>query len=187
MKMYAFLAPAYEEVELLGVVDVCRRAGIEVNMVSTTADAAVESAHGVKIVADSLFNDNDYTDADLLFLPGGMPGATNLAAHEGLNAVLKAHFEAGKKLSAICAAPLVFGRLGILAGKKCTCYPGFENELTGATPTGALVEKDGQFMTGTGPSASLALGYMIVEDLCGKDVADNLRNGMMYAAHITEK
>lgn len=187
MKIYTFLAPGYEEVELLGVVDVCRRAGIEVNMVSTTTDKAVESAHGVKIVADSMFCDNDYTDADLLFLPGGMPGATNLAAHEGLNEIIMKQFNKGGLLSAICAAPLVYGRLGILDGKKVTCYPGFENELKGATPTGALVEKDGQFMTGTGPAAALALGYMIVEQLCGKDVADTLRKGMMYAAHIVEK
>ncbi|MCR5312524.1 MAG: DJ-1/PfpI family protein [Bacteroidaceae bacterium] len=178
--IYAFLATGFEEVEALAVVDVCRRAGLDVNMVSIMDELTVTGAHGIKVVADSMFADNDYSEADLLFLPGGMPGAANLDAHAGLRSAIMNQFNSGKPLSAICAAPFVYGNLGILNGKKATCYPGFEAKLTGATATGNLVEKDGQFMTGKGPGAALALGYMIVEHFCGKDVADSLRQGMIY-------
>ena len=184
--IYVFLATGFEEVEALAPIDVCRRAGLEVKTVSITDDLAVVGAHGVPVVADSLFDDNDYSDADMLFLPGGMPGSTNLDAHEGLRQVILAHNKAGKALAAICAAPLVYGNLGLAQGKKMTCYPGFEKFLAGATYTAALVERDGLMFTGKGPAAALALGYMIVEHFCGKDVADQLRQGMMYG-HISEK
>ena len=113
--IYAFLADGFEDVEALGVIDVCRRAALEVKTVSIMPTEVVESAHGVKIIADSLFDDNEYSDASMLFLPGGMPGASNLDAHEGLRKVILAHNEAGKPLAAICAAPLVYGRLGLHA------------------------------------------------------------------------
>ena len=176
--IYAFLATGFEEVEALGPIDVCRRAGLTVKTVSITDELTV--------VADSMFDDNDYSDADMLFLPGGMPGSTNLDAHEGLRQVILAHNKAGKALAAICAAPLVYGNLGLAQGKKMTCYPGFEKFLIGATYTAALVERDGLMFTGKGPAAALALGYMIVEHFCGKEVADQLRQGMM-SGHISEK
>lgn len=178
--IYAFLATGFEEVEAIAPIDVCRRAGLEVKTVSITGERTVLGAHSIPVVADTLFADNDYSDADLLFLPGGMPGATNLDAHEGLRKVILAHHEAGKPLSAICAAPLVYGNLGLAQGKRMTCYPGFEQYLTGATYTAALVERDGLMFTGKGPAAALALGYAIVEHFCGKDMADQLRAGMMY-------
>ena len=178
--IYAFLATGFEEVEALGPIDVCRRAGLEVTTVSIMEDLTVTGAHGVGIVADSMFEDNDYSDADMLFLPGGMPGAANLDAHEGLRNVILAHHQAGKALAAICAAPMVYGNLGLAKGKKMTCYPGFEQFLTGAIYTAALVERDGLMFTGKGPAAALGLGYAIVEHFCGQDVADQLRQGMMY-------
>lgn len=184
--IYTFLATGFEEVEAIAPIDVCRRADLEVKTVSITDDLAVVGAHGVPVVADSLFDDNDYSDADMLFLPGGMPGSTNLDAHEGLRQVILAHNKAGKALAAICAAPLVYGNLGLSEGKKMTCYPGCEHYLVGATYTAALVERDGLMFTGKGPAAALALGYMIVEHFCGKEVADQLRQGMMYG-HISEK
>ena len=168
--IYVFLATGFEEVEALGPIDVCRRAGLEVTTVSITDELTVMGAHGVGIVADTLFADNDYSDADMLFLPGGMPGSTNLDAHEGLRQAILAHNKAGKALAAICAAPLVFGNLGLSQGKK----------MTGADYTAALVERDGLMFTGKGPAAALALGYMIVEHFCGKATADQLRQGMMY-------
>ncbi|MDD7525974.1 MAG: DJ-1/PfpI family protein, partial [Bacteroidaceae bacterium] len=129
MKIYAFLATGFEEVEALGPIDVCRRAGLEVITVSIMDELTVVGAHGVGIVADSMFADNDYSDADMLFLPGGMPGASNLNAHEGLCKIILAHHQAGKALAAICAAPMVYGNLGLAQGKKMTCYPGFEQYL----------------------------------------------------------
>ena len=180
MKIYAFLATGFEEVEALGPIDVCRRAGLEVTTVSITDQLTVMGAHGIGIVADTLFDDNDYSDADLLFLPGGMPGASNLNAHQGLCKAILAHHAAGKALAAICAAPMVYGNLGLANGKRMTCYPGFEQYLIGANYTADLVERDGLMFTGKGPAAALPLGYMLVEHFCGKAMADQLRKGMMY-------
>ena len=178
--IYVFLATGFEEVEALGPIDVMRRAGLDVKTVSIMDEQTVMGAHQIGIVADSMFADNDYSDADLLFLPGGMPGAANLNAHEGLRNVILAHHAAGKALAAICAAPMVYGNLGLAQGKKMTCYPGFEQYLTGADYTAKLVEKDGLMFTGKGPAAALALGYLLVEHFCGKDAAEALKAGMMY-------
>lgn len=179
MKLYQFLAPGFEECEALGTVDICRRAGMEVIIVSTTYDYVVKSAHGVKIVCDAMFDDCNFNDADILMLPGGMPGATNLLVHKGLCELLVNHFNSGKMVAAICAAPLVLGNLGLLQGLRATCYPGFESELIGATHTGALVEKDSLVITGKGPGAAYELGFAIVEHFCGKHTADSLRQGMI--------
>ena len=130
-KVYVFLTEGFELVEALAVVDVLRRASIDVVTVSIMDKKTVMSAQKVEVVADTMFADNDYSKADVLFLPGG-PGTKGLEAHEGLVAVLKKHFADGKQLAAICAAPSVFGHLGFLEGKQATCFPGFEGELRGA-------------------------------------------------------
>ena len=178
--IYTFLATGFEEVEALGPIDVCRRAGLNVKTVSVTGEKTVTGAHGVGIVADSLFEENDFSDATMLFLPGGMPGSTNLDAHEGLRSLILEHAKADKPLAAICAAPMVYGKLGLTKGKKATCYPGFETYLEGADYTAALVERDGMLFTGCGPAAALALGYEIVSFFCGQDTAEQLRQGMRY-------
>ena len=178
--IYAFLADGFEDVEALGVIDVCRRAGLEVKTVSIMPTEVVESAHGVKVVADSLLADNDYAGADMLFLPGGMPGAQNLNDCEPLRRAILQHYEAGKPLAAICAAPMVYGNLGILRGKRATCYPGFERYLTGADYTARLTECDLPFFTGCGPAAALQLGYDIVAHFCGTAASEALKAGMMY-------
>lgn len=136
--VYEFLATGFEEVEALAPVDILRRGGVEIKTVSVTGDLLVESAHGVAIKADLLFEDADLASADLLLLPGGLPGATNLNEHEGLRKALVGQNERGGRIAAICAAPLVLGGLGLLNGKKATCYPGFEKYLTGATYTADL-------------------------------------------------
>ena len=178
--IYAFLADGFEDVEALGVIDVCRRAGLEVKTVSIMPTEIVESAHGVKVVADSMLADNDYSAADMLFLPGGMPGAQHLNDCEPLRKAITDHYKAGKPLAAICAAPMVYGNMGILAGKKATCYPGFEQFLSGAESTATLTEHDGQFFTGKGPAAALQLGYDIVAHFCGTATSEALKAGMMY-------
>ena len=146
--IYVFLAEGFEEVEALTPVDVLRRAGLPVKTVSVTGVLTVNGAHGVPVVADMVFEEVKEGDAEMIVLPGGLPGATNLDAHEGLGKLIMTFAEAGRPLSAICAAPLVYGKRGLLKGKKVTCYPGFEKYLEGAEYTAALVEKDGNFITG---------------------------------------
>lgn len=178
--IYIFLADGFEEVEALAPIDILRRAGLHLQLVSINATTAVTGAHGVKFTADTTVDQIDFSMADLLILPGGLPGATNLDACETLREGIMQHYHAGKLLAAICAAPLVYGHLGILRGVKATCYPGFETELEGADYTAALVQRDGQFITGKGPGAAMEFGYTILEALGGADAAAALREGMMY-------
>ena len=114
------------------------------------------------------------------FLPGGMPGAANLQAHEGLARLIRKHYDAGRPLAAICAAPMVYGQMGLLSGLRATCYPGFEDKLTGAEATGELVVCDGRFFLGKGPAAVLELAYTIVAHFCGQQKADEIRAAMLY-------
>ncbi len=179
-KIYVFLATGFEDIEALGFVDVCRRAELPVYTVSITGKPIVKSAHNVGIESDLLFEDVSFDDAALLYLPGGMPGAANLDSHEGLRSVILKHYSAGKPLAAICAAPMVYGRLGLLKGLHATCYPGFEKYLDGATPTGSLTIHDGQFFLGKGPAAVLPLSYEIVASLCGKEISDQICEGMLF-------
>lgn len=179
--MYVFLAEGFEEIEALAPIDVMRRAGLHVVTVSVTGDHVVKGAHGVPVVSDAIFDELDYVDAALLFLPGGLPGATNLEAHVGLCDLLKA--KAGQEetiLAAICAAPIVLGGLGLLQGKKATCYPGFEGTMQGATYTAAHLTIDDNVFTACGPAAAWSLGFAFVEHFCGVEKADELRAGMQF-------
>lgn len=186
-KAYTFLATGFEEIEALAPIDILRRGGVEVQTVSITGSEYVTSAHGVTIKADTLFEDaGDFSDADILMLPGGMPGAANLNAHEGLRQTLLAHHAGGKRIGAICAAPMVLGSLGLLKGRKATCYPGFEQYLEGATYTPQLVQEDGHITTGEGPAAALPYGYRLLSYFIGKEQTRQIEQGMMYA-HLMER
>ena len=160
--IFVFLAEGFEEIEALTPVDVLRRAGLSVQTVSVMDEQVVAGAHGVPVVADKMFAEINPEDAEMILLPGGLPGATNLDAH--------------------CAAPLVFGNRGLLNGKKATCYPGFETYLQGAEYTAALVEKDGNFITAKGPGAALEFAFAIVEKYCGAQMVHELKHGMMIQA-----
>lgn len=178
--MYIFLAEGFEEIEALAPVDVMRRAGLRVIMVSTTGDLVVKGAHGIPVVADTVFEEVDFNDAALLFLPGGLPGATNLKAHKPLNQLLVDKAAEGAIISAICAAPLVLGGLGLLNGKQATCYPGFEDTMTGAEYTAKKVTCDGNIITACGPGAAWELGFTFVEQFCSVEKANELRTGMQF-------
>lgn len=179
--IYLFLANGTEEIEALATVDIIRRAGLPIQTVSTTGIALVTGAHGIQIVADTIIEDIDLATATMLILPGGMPGATNFASHERLNQYLLQHAADGKPIAAICASPLVLGRLGLLQGHRATCYPGFESELKGATCTQQPVETDGQFITGNGPAAAFDFALTIVRTLTNEATATNVAKGMLYA------
>ena len=179
-KVYEFLADGFEEIEALAPVDILRRGGAEVKTVSLGDGLMVESAHGVGVKADMMFADADFSDADLLLIPGGMPGASNIDRHEGVRRAVKAHAESGKLTGAICAGPMVLGHLGLLQDKRATCYPGFETELDGAEYTAAPVTVDGNIVTGKGPGATLNYAYTLLEIMKGGRVVEALKEGMMY-------
>lgn len=179
-KAYEFLADGFEEIEALAPVDILRRSGIEVTTVSIGASKEVTSAHGVTVTADAMFGDTDLGDADLLLVPGGMPGASNIDSHEGARKALAAQAREGRLVGAICAGPMVLGHLGLLNGKRATCYPGFEGELEGAEYTAAPVTVDGNIVTGKGPGASMMYAYTLVEMMMGERVVTTLKEQMMY-------
>lgn len=186
-KVYEFLAEGFEEVEAMLPVDILRRAGIEVKTVSVMDSIEVMSAHQVGIKADMMFTDSDFSDATMLLLPGGLPGATNLRDHAGLSELLCRHAAEGKKIGAICAAPLVLGTLGLLRGRRATCYPGFEKYLDGADYTAELFTIDGNIITGEGPAATFPYAYAIAGMFVPDSTVDSLREGMMYKHLMTAK
>ena len=186
-KVYEFIANGSEEIESLIPLDVMRRGGVEFLTVSITGSKTVEMAHGVKIEADLLFEEADFSDADLLMLPGGLPGADYLNAHEGVRKAVMEQNAEGKMIAAICAAPQVLGSLGLLEGRRATCYPGFEKFMTGATYTAELCTVDGNITTGEGPAATLPYAYTLLKALKGGDTADQIAEGMRYKHLMAEK
>lgn len=178
-KIYAFVSDGMEEVECLAVCDVLVRAGEDVKLVSIMDSREITGSHGFKITADLMFEEIS-DDGDILFLPGGLPGTTHLAEHEGLGDLLKAHCRAGKRLAAVCAAPSVLGGLGLLKGLKATCFPGWEHTLKGAEYTGDGVVTDGLVSTGRGLGWSLDLGLELVRILEGEKTAEELKKKIQY-------
>ena len=191
-KVFVFLADGFEDVEALIPIDVLRRGGVDVTTVSVVEGSSiVTSAHGVQVVADRTYrediHDDDFVGADLLLLPGGMPGAKNLYDHDGVGlAVLRQH-KAGRMIAAICAAPgVVLGQLGLLEGKQATCYPGFEQLLSGATYTGDLCTHDGHIITAEGPAAAFPFAYKLLALLTNEETAQQVAEGMRYI-HLMQR
>ena len=180
-KVYVFLADGFEDVEALIPVDVWRRGGLDVTTVSISDFPLVQSAHGVNIEADMMIEQIDCSDADLIFLPGGMPGATNLFENKEVCKAVVDQQMGGKKVAAICASPaVVLAPLGILEGKKATCYPGFEQVLAETTYTADLVTVDGNVTTGEGPAAAFPFAYELLAQLVDKQTADQIAEGMRF-------
>ena len=180
-KIYVFMANGFEDIEALAPIDILRRGGQTVVTVSINNTLEVESAHGVTVLADTTFDQaGDFSDADLLMLPGGMPGAANLDMHDGVRKALLRQAQQGKMIGAICAAPFILGKLGILKGRQATCYPSFENYLDGADYTARLVTVDGNIITGRGPGAAMAYGYTLLRCLGFAEAADKLQEGMIF-------
>ncbi|MBQ4295376.1 MAG: DJ-1/PfpI family protein [Prevotella sp.] len=180
-KIYVFLAEGFEEIEALTPVDILRRCNQEVAIVSTTGHLEVTSSHGVTVKADILFEDASLDDADVLLLPGGMPGSANLNEHEGVRQALLSHHAQGKLIGAICAAPMVLGSLGLLQGRRATCSPGFEKYLTGAEYTADLCTVDGNIITGEGPAASFPYAYKLLSILTDEATSEALQVKMQFA------
>lgn len=175
-----FLGTGYEEVEMLTVVDMLRRADISVDMVSITDTREVTSSHNVTILADKLLTEADFEAAQILILPGGIPGTPNLRACEPLCQQLKAFAANGKKLAAVCAAPTVLGELGILAGKKATCYPSFADKLATGNYIKQPVVVDGNVITSRGMGTCIEFAAAIIEALKDKETAASVKEAIIY-------
>ena len=185
-KVYQFMADGFEDIEALAPVDILRRGGLEVVTVSIMGHELVTSTNGVCVKADVLFENACFDDADLLLLPGGLPGATNLKEHKKLADVLRQQAEAGRMIGAICAAPMVLGTMGLLQGRRATCYPGVEHTLHGAEYTGQLVTVDGNIVTGEGPAAAFPYAYTLLAMLVGHDKAEEIQIAMRYKHLMAE-
>jgi 4-methyl-5(b-hydroxyethyl)-thiazole monophosphate biosynthesis len=170
------LATGFEETEAVTIIDVLRRANLDVTIVSVTGSLSVTGAHNITIKADQLYDEADYATSTMIILPGGMPGTTNLMNHAGLTGQLKKFHEEKRFIAAICAAPMILGSLGFLQKRKAVCYPGFESKLTGATVLYTPFEVDENIVTGRGVGTALAFSLEIVRLLKGEHLASELRS-----------
>ncbi len=179
-KVYLFLATGFEEVEALTVVDILRRGGVDCKTVSVTGDYDVTSSHMVTVRADLLFDEADFSDGEMLVMPGGVPGTPNLKAHEGLAKLIRQYKEAGKDLAAVCAAPTIYGEMGLLEGKNATCFPGMEDGLIGANKLTDNVVCDGQFITSRGMGTCIDFGLSLLARLTDQDKAQEIGKKIVY-------
>ena len=175
-----FLAEGFEEIEGLAVVDLLRRAGIEVVTVSIMGQKEIYGSHKIGVLADALFEEVDFAELDGVVLPGGMPGTTNLGSHAGVNDTAKAFAAEGKLVAAICEAPSVLGQAGILEGKKAACYPGFEDKLTGADVVYEEVAEAGNIITSRGMGTAIPFGLSLVSYLATEQKAQELAKSIIY-------
>lgn len=176
-----FFAEGHEEIEALTVVDILRRAGIEIDMVSVTGKKEVTGAHGITTVCDKLIAEADFKSASMLVLPGGMPGTLNLEACAPLMEQVRGFQEEGKYIAAICAAPTVFGRAGLLNGKKACCYPDMEGDLKGADVSYDAVCVDGKTITSRGMGTAIEFALAIVTAFQGQSAADEMAKKIVYS------
>ena len=180
MRACVFLADGFEEIEGLTVVDILRRAGVETRTVSITERRLVTGSHQIPVTADSCIKETDFSEAELLVLPGGMPGTLQLGDHERVNGIIREFAEQKKLVAAICAAPSVLGAAGILEGKTAVCHPGFEGELKGANVIYENVAVDENIITSRGMGTAFDFGLAIVSYFMDDEVVADVRTHMIY-------
>lgn len=180
-KIAVFLADGFEEVEGLAPIDMCRRAGIEVTTVSIGDSKDILGSHDIIIKADRLFDEVNYDEMDMLLLPGGGKGTENLENCGKLLDLLRKADSEGKKIAAICAAPRVLGKLGLLKGQKAVCFPGNEEYLKGAEiAAGEKAVISGRFVTARGMGAALEFGAAVIESLIGREKAEEILSKIQF-------
>lgn len=180
-KIYVFLADGFEEIEGLMVVDLLRRGGIRVTTVSIMGRLQVTGRSDIEVKADCLFEGvTSFADGDMLVLPGGMPGTRYLEEYEPLRKLILSYCEQGKKIAAICAAPTVFGKMGLLKGKKATCYPGMEELLLDAECSEEEVVVYGNITTSRGLGTALVFSLKLIEQLEGPQRAQKVAESVVF-------
>jgi len=178
-KAVILLAEGFEEIEALTPADVLRRADFEVELMSI-GKKEVTGAHKITVVADSLFSIDKALTADLLILPGGMPGASNLDKFSPIDNLIENYINSNKHIAAICAAPMIIGKRGYLKGKDAVCYPGYENDLKGANIKKDAVVIDGKIITAQGVGAAMEFSLKLVEMFNTKEKAEELASKMVF-------
>lgn len=179
-KVAVFFAEGYEEIEALTVVDICRRGGVQADMVSVTEAHEVKSSHGVSVGMDRVFSELDFDEYDMLVLPGGMPGTKNLEACESLMKQVDDFYARGKYIAAICAAPSIFGHRGFLKGRRACSFPSFESHLEGAEVTAGPVEISDNVITSRGMGTAIEFGLAILRVFCGEEKAAEMAKTIVY-------
>lgn len=179
-KIGIFMADGCEEIEGLTVVDIVRRAGIDITTISISDKKEVAGAHGITFLTDAKKDEVDFSTLEGIVLPGGMPGTINLGADETVDKVIREFAAGGKLVAAICAAPSVLGQAGLLNGKHATSYPGFEPKLTGAVTSEDPVVQDGNVITSRGMGTAIAFALEIVSYFTDKKTADKLAESIIY-------
>lgn len=182
-QVYLFLADGFETIEALTVVDMLRRAKVSIKTVSITEKKSVTSAHKITVEADEIFSQCDFSDAQMLVLPGGIPGTPNLEAHTGLNKLIDESVNKGIKIAAICAAPSILGKKGLLVGKQATAYPGYEEELLGAKAVDAKVVVDGQYITARGMGTTIEFALTILKELGQEAIANQIGDAIQFSQY----
>ena len=179
-KVALMVADGLEEIEGLTVADICRRAGLEIDLVSNTDSLDIMSSHQIAFKADKAFHQTDLSEYDCIVLPGGMKGHKNLEANSELQTAIRNFVAEGKYVAAICAAPTILGRMGILKGRTATCYPGMEDALEGATLGTHSVEVDGTVITSRGMGTTIDFALKIVEIFMGAQTAERIGHQIVY-------
>ena len=178
--VYLFLAEGFEEIEALCVLDLLRRAGVNIKTVGVTGKT-VSGSHNIPVICDMLENELSLDDDfEMIILPGGLPGADNLNNSSVVDAFIKRAVERNKFICAICAAPYILGIRNLLNGKKATCYPGFEDKLLGATTLNLGVVRDGKIITGRAMGSAIDFALEIVEALLGKETREKIKASIIY-------
>ncbi|NLF93086.1 MAG: DJ-1/PfpI family protein [Oligosphaeraceae bacterium] len=182
-KVAVLLAPGFEEIEAVSVVDILRRAGVEVLLAGVDPDdqGGVQGAHGLTLLTDCLLEDLNVDDLAMAVYPGGMPGASNLAASDGARLLAQAVCEKGGWAAAICAAPVVLAAAGLLKGVEYTCYPSFEKKISAGKYTGARVQVCGKIITACGPGAAADFAFALLRALGLEKEAQKLHRDMLIA------
>lgn len=181
-KVAILLADGCEPVEALAPADVLRRGAQDVSLVTINDTREVKAAHGITVLADATLADFDFATCNLVVLPGGMPGTTNLRANARVCELVR-EFVADRQLGAICAAPSILAELGLLEGRTATCYPGFEGDFpAGVRPEKLGVYTDGNLVTASGPAFAIDFGLALLTKLAGDDTAARVADGMLQSS-----
>ena len=179
-KVAVLLADGFEEIEALTVVDILRRASVYVDTVSITDEYKVRGSHGINVQTEDLFDEVNFVEFDMIVLPGGMPGTTNLDEHPGVKRVVEDYVTSGKYVAAICAAPSLLGGMGLLKGKRAACYPSVEDKLSGAVISRLPVVQDGNIITSRGMGTAIDFALKLTEILFDREKAEELAASIIY-------